>query len=303
MDQVVGAVMRSIEIPAVDGAGVGNLFNAFLTGAESGRPTRLSPERDAVTDHDRWSISHALRCPALWIALRSWHLCPDLAHREFVADYLASSWDHTDGPSLLYQRLVRTLPLTVRDPRSLSSMIRDNVFKFDTAGHQPSWDALNDLRLLALMSGYRGLVLLFDEFEDVIQNMNNIAYERAAFNNLLRLFDESAYQSWAYFAVTPEFAEKCRDRLFEMEHYDYPVDRFDDLERIRMDPVTLPQFRSLADSIRDVHGIAYEWNAASKFPQERLDQVVMKLYSRSSADQVRQAMIGLVDEFDRGQDE
>lgn len=303
MDQVLAGVMRAIEVPGAEGQGVGHLFDAFVNADEDSLPDTLVKERAAVTDDDRWSMSQALGSQALWVALRAWHLstAPDI--RDYVSNYLAYSWDYDSQPRKLHAKLVKTLPRKVREPRDEREMFRDGSFKFRTTGHQSAWDALNDMRSLALMSGFKGLVLLFDEFEDVIQNMNNIKYERAAFTNLLRLFDERSYDGWAYFAVTPEFSQKCHDRLLEKEQYSFPIERFEDLERVRMDPVTKAQFKPLAASIRNVHGIAYEWDAAATFPKQRLDDILNRLYSRSSADQVRQAMVGLVEELDQGLDD
>jgi hypothetical protein len=152
---------------------------------------------------------------------------------------------------------------------------------------------------LALLSGLRGLVLLFDEFEDVIQNLNNIAYERNAFNNLITLMNQRTFTGWAYFAVTPEFVAKCRSRLLEKMVYDYPVELFDDLERVKMTPVDEKDFLTLAALVRETHGIAYEWEARSGLPDRSLPPLVRKLFAAQQVDQVRHAMIGLVSELDR----
>ena len=303
MDQVVSAVMRSIEVPSHRGKGIGNLFDAFLGADEDEFSNTILDERAGVTDHERWSMSQALDSQPLWVALRAWHLSTDPEIRDYVSDYLGNSWDYSSQPGKLHKKLVGTLPLRVREPRDEKTMKRDGSFKWSPNDYQASWGALNDMQRLAEMSGFNGLVLLFDEFEDVIQNMNNIGYERRAFHNLLRLFDRRSYRGAAYFAVTPEFSQKCQERLLEKEHFDFPIERFDDLERVLMDPVTKDQFKTLALSIRDVHSIAYEWDAAEAFPKQRLDATLQALYSRSSADQVRQAMVGLVAELDRGLDE
>jgi hypothetical protein len=303
MDQVVSAVMRSIEVPNRSGKGIGQLFDAFLMANEDELSDAVLDDRAAVSDDERWSMSRALDSQALWVALRAWHLSTDPEIRDYVSDYLTSSWDYRSQPGKVYRKLVGTLPRKVREPRDEKTMKRDGSFHWSEHDYQASWGALNDMQRLAEMSGFNGLVLLFDEFEDVIQNMNNIGYERRAFHNLLRLFERRSYSGAAYFAVTPEFSHRCQERLHEKEHFDFPTERFDELERVLMDPVTKKQFKTLAGTIRDVHAMAYDWDATEAFPKERLDAILKALYSRSSADQVRQAMVGLVAELDRSLDE
>ena len=54
-----------------------------------------------------------------------------------------------------------------------------------------SWDGLADLDLLAQLAGFRGLVLLVDEFEDVIQNLTRVNFKQAAFWNLFHFVPEA----------------------------------------------------------------------------------------------------------------
>lgn len=84
----------------------------------------------------------------------------------------------------------------------------------------------------------------------------------------------------------------------EKEQYDFPVSMFDDLDRIKMTPVGEEEFLELGKTVRAVHGIAYDWDAQGEFSDRKLASVVKKLYAKSSADQVRQAMVGLVGALD-----
>lgn len=302
MDQVTAATMKAIEVPGQSERGIGALFDRFLSTDLESLTLRQQIEYEQITDHGKWSMSSALRCAPLWIALRAWHLSRATDARDVISDWLSSSWDYKSKRALLYDRTVKRLPPTVREPRTEAQLYRDKVFLFDPSGHQPAWDALPDLELLARLSGLKGLVLLFDEFEDVIQNMNNIAYERAAFTNLLLLFQRRMFPGFAYFAVTPQFAQVCRDRLLSKAQWDYPVERFDELERVKMTPVTANDFRPLAGRVRDVHGFAYGWDAGREITDRKLDALVKKLFERPQADQVRQAMTGLVAALDRALD-
>ena len=114
----------------------------------------------------------------------------------------------------------------------------------------------------------------------------------------MTLTSHERFTGWKYFAVTPEFAARCRARLMEKGQYDFPVSMFDDLERIKMTPVREQEFLELGRKVREVHGIAYDWDAQSILTDRKLDTLVSKLYSQSSADQVRQAMVGLVKALD-----
>jgi hypothetical protein len=98
----------------------------------------------------------------------------------------------------------------------------------------------------------------------------------------------------SYFAVTPDFAEKCRARLYERIAYDFPVERFDQLARFEMAPIGRRDFFNLAKEIRCAHGQAYDWDAQERVDDQQLQSVVARLFSRSSADQIRQAVEGLV---------
>ncbi len=187
-----------------------------------------------------------------------------------------------------------SLPSTIRDPRSDVSFYRDGVFVFDAGGHHQAWAILNDLHHLAKLCGKRGLVLLFDEFEDVIQNLNNIKLQQDAFVNLFRLFSGADFHGQSYFAVTPEFSYKCRERLYEKYVYDFPVERFDDLERLEVTPIGSTDFEFLARTIRRTHGVAYEWDAQGHLPDDDLAAAVSSMFRNPGSDQVRQAVKGTV---------
>ena len=67
---------------------------------------------------------------------------------------------------------------------------------------------------------------------DEAQYIGRIDYQRNAFANLIDLMSHERFNGWKYFAVTPEFASRCRTRLLEKGQYDFPVSMFDELERI-----------------------------------------------------------------------
>lgn len=303
MDQISAAVMRELEVDGKYGKGAWTLFDGFA----SAEPHLLEPDLrerySRISADDRWDISEELKAPGLWVALRAWVHAPTDAVRELVQDWLSFPWNYESTPGQLYRQLVERLRPAVRDPRPDRTMYAEGVFHFRKSGHTQAWAVLSDLHVLAQICGRRGLVLLFDEFEDVIQNMNNIQYEREAFVNLFRLFSGERFGGMSYFAVTPDFAEKCRNRIYAKMAYDFPVDRFDRLARYEVAPIRKADFLRLATAIRCTHACAYGWDADTEFSDDNLAGVVEELYRRRSADQIRQAIQGIVAALDDHIDE
>lgn len=298
MDQVCSAVMREIEVPGRAGKGIGGLFDHYFDVDESELPERLRARRRNLSAEGTWLRIREIRSTPLWIALRGWHRSQSKDAKEVVKSWLSSTWDFNAQPGYLYLHLVDQLPWSSKPPISKAKLYSSGAFRFDAGGHENAWLTLQDLQTLSALSGLRGLVLLFDEFEDVIQNLGRIDYQRAAFTNLIQLMSHERFTGWKYFAVTPEFAARCRARLMEKGQYDFPVSMFDDLERVKMTPVCEQEFLEVGRKVRGLHGIAYGWHAGIGFPDLTLEAVVSRLYSKSSADQVRQAMVGLVKALD-----
>lgn len=298
MDQVCSAVMRELEVPGRQGKGVQHLFEEYFAVDEDNLDARVRARRKALSVEGKWSRCREIRSMPFWIALRGWHLSRSKEAKDVVRNWLSFSWDYKGQRVYLYTHLVRSLPSSIRNVQTEAEMYKASAFSFDAGGHENSWLALEDLHTLAKLSGLRGLVLLFDEFEDVIQNLNNIAYQRNAFGNLLTLMSHERFTGWKYFAVTPEFTARCRERLEDKFQYDFPIEEFDDLERIKMVPVGQQEFLELGKRVRHVHGMAYDWDAGDDFDDGTLRTCVKRLYSKSSADQVRQATVGLVEALD-----
>lgn len=297
-DQVAAAVMREVEMPGDPGKGVWRLFDAFAKLDSEALTGERAALHGRITSNGTWGFSEVLQSPGLWVAMRAWVCAADPAVKDLARDWLSAPWEYDTTPGMLARELVTALAPKIRDPRSEPSLARDNVFKLRAAGHVQAWATMVDINTLARVCGFRGLILLFDEFEDVIQNMNNIKLEQDAFVNLFRFFAGDRFPGMSYFAVTPEFAVKCRNRLLERFVYDFPTEEFDTLARFRMEPISREQFAELARKVRVVHGAAYEWDAVNGVPDRELDEVVLELFARPSADQIRQAIEGLVAALD-----
>jgi hypothetical protein len=297
MDTIFGAVCDHIEVPAKSGSGIGQLFDAFV----SAKPASLSPSakeiRDRISNARKWDYSDFLSSPALYVALRAW-VYADEAGRQLITDWLAHPHNYRGQRKLLYQQLVERLRTKFHDTRAEWQFYSEDVFLFHTSGHRQSWDALADLNTIAKGSGFKGLVLLFDEFEDVIQNLNRRDLQEAAFLNLFRFFSGDRFPGMAYFAVTPDFVSKCKSELLNRGAYGFDYTRFDGLPFFELDPIDLEDFLVLASKIRDVHGRAYQWPAGKRLNDERLRELAQQVWVAGSPERVRRAIKGIVDALD-----
>lgn len=172
-----------------------------------------------------------------------------------------------------------------------------NTYKFKNNGYRNSWEFLDDLHLFAQKAEYKGLVILFDEFEDIIYNLRNIAHQESAFINLFHFFAGDKYNGMSFFAVTPSFTEQCQNKLLLKGRFHFDTSMFDDLETFRMSPLTEDELISQVEKIIDIHGIAYDWDPENHI-DSYIDSVSEYVYSYGTEDYVRQALKNIVKELD-----
>ena len=300
MDTVFGAICRDVEVPGGENKGIGVLFDAYRHADESKLDQSAIHERKKISSGKKWDFSDRLMAPAIYVALRAWvHAGDDRTIRDRIEAWLSSPEGYRSQRKLLYHELVASLRSYFHDSRPEWQFYADEVFLFHTSGHRQSWDALADLDRLALCSGYRGLVLLVDEFEDVIQNLPRRDYQQMAFYNLFRFFAGERFPGQVYFAVTPDFAQKCKRELLGKGVYDFDYRHFDNLPFFRLDPIDVDDMFSLAKKIREVHGIAYDWNARETVGDSALRRCCEQLMVAGAPDKIRQAIVGVVGVLDR----
>ena len=298
MDTIFGAVCRELEVDHSSGGGVGHLFDAFAASAGARLPAGVRQMRERISSKGKWDYSDFLRAPGIYAALRAWVASTDGKAREMIEDWMAHPDNYRGQRKQLYSALVENLRGRFRDPRPEWMFYHDEVFLFHTGGHRQAWDGLCDLHLIAKASGFKGLVLLFDEFEDVIQNLNRRDLQEQAFLNLFRFFGGERYPGMSYFAVTPDFVRKCKTELLNRGVYDFDYKQFDRLPAFEMDAIGLEDFTTLAKKIRAVHGLAYAWNAARLFRDAALEDVVHRLWTVASPERVRRGIEGVVKALD-----
>lgn len=298
MDTIFGAICRELEIRGEDQKGVGALFDAFAQSTSARMSREMQRTRERISSSGKWDLSDYLKSQAVYVALRAWVRSGGQVIRDLVHDWFANPENYRGQRKRLYHELVENRRSAFRDPRREWQFYADEVFAFHTGGHRQAWDALADFDTLARASGLRGFVLLFDEFEDVIQNLNRRNLQEAAFLNLFRFFDGDRFPGMSYFAVTPDFVEKCKSELLVRGVYDFDYGRFDKLPSFEMEPIQRSEFAELAERIRSVYGIAYDCDARRLLSDRDLGRTVDRLWAVQSPDRVRRAIQGIVKALD-----
>jgi hypothetical protein len=256
MDQIFGQVCRQLEMPGKTRKSIRNLFDS-ISSACSHPKSKFSDEIVNLTNGGKWDYSRYLNSPALYVAVRAWCFGNEQT-KDLIEDWLFQPWEYKSQRKHLYLSLVESMRRHFRDPRAEWQFYADKTCDFSDQGYRQSWDALNDLDKLTKVAGYNGLILLVDEFEDVIHNLGNIKYQESAFWNLFQFFGGN-YCNNSFFAVTPDFSEKCKALLLTKDRFDYDYSRFDDLKTFELSPLSENEMYSLSQKIISSHSKAYSW--------------------------------------------
>lgn len=299
MDQIFGAICRNIEIPSAPGQkGIRPALNFVVEQLERAKSTKNAAFWQELTNNWRWDYSEVLESPAMFIAVRAWAI-GNSAVQNRVEDWLLQPWEYRSQRKSLYHELVSSLRRVFNDPRAEWQFYADGIFCFDTQGYIQSWSAIRDLQHLLCASGLKGLVLLFDEFEDVITNLRNVAHQETAFWNLFRFYAGKQFPSLSFFAVTPQFAQKCINLLLNKGRWDYDFEQFKAIPTFQMTPLDTDELEELAMRITETHGIAYEWEPYLLMQRTELDEIVRKAASIRTEDRVRYTIVTVVKALDR----
>lgn len=257
MDQIFGQVCRQLEVPGKTGKSVRYLFNDVSTVCSKSKKSKVSDDIISLTSAGKWDHSRYLSSPALYVAVRAWFFGENLT-QDIVEDWLFQPWEYKSQRKHLYDSLIGNMRRHFNDPRDDRYFYYNNLFDFSVQEYRQSWDALNDLDKLTKIAGFKGLILLVDEFEDIIHNMGNIRHQKDAFWNLFQFFGGS-FCSNSFFAVTPDFSNKCKKVLLDKEIFDYDYSKFDKLKTFELSPLSESQMYSLSQKIISVHSKAYDW--------------------------------------------
>ncbi len=217
---------------------------------------------------------------------------------DLVENWLGQPWQYRSLRKQLYLQLVENLHPYFKDSRPAWKFYADGVFEFHTQGYFQSWAALRDLCRLTKESGLSGLIILFDEFEDVVTNLRNVKFQEDAFWNLFVFYSGKQFPGKTYFAVTPEFVAKCKKLLVDKDRWDFDLSRFDALPSFAMSPLGMSHLQRLARRIVEIHGAAYSWDARSIAGPSAIHAALEDANSLQVQDRTRRAIIAVVETLD-----
>lgn len=260
MDQILGAVVRQLQTP--QGPGPGGLGDLFDAAGDAIKRDTLSSDHGfwySAALKSRWETSYGFGAYAVFLALRSWYFTKDPVCKNIIIDWLTQPWQYRMQGRVLYQELVEEQRELFREQRSFEQLKQGGVFDFKALGYRHSWDALKDLQRIAVESGFRGLVLLFDEFESTVTDLRTCKPQLDAFQNLFDFFGGQRFDGMSFFAVTPDFVEKCNGLLRKRRIKDYDYGAFGRLPMFEMSPLDEEDLLGLAQTVVDTHAQAYEW--------------------------------------------
>jgi hypothetical protein len=332
MDQVFGAVLRNIELPNRKEKGPAALFGAILRSMNSPcndpdrkrqldavattwyfdlEPFRKHGNEDFLkmfqnTSSFVKSQNGVLNSYPLFLGLRAWiagksrpALFPGLY--EQVEAWLCESWQPVYTKTWLKQRFVTAL----KRPNSRYQFEPDSKEQYSLRFADGIYAriALAELNKLAVLAGYKGLVLLVDEFEDVLYNLSRIDYKLDALINLFKIA-KGEYPGPSFYAVTPGFVTKCKEILLNKGYAleGTPFD-YNQLDSFEMSPLGIKELDALAWKIVGVHGIAYSWAAPQVVKVNDLNQAINILAKIRSEDRARYIIKEVIKILDHKQEE
>ena len=286
MDQIMGAIWRGLEMPDAPGEYSPTPFFDFVTAHMHNCLAQKAkhPEWRRISNSYLWDNPHTLRSQATYVALRCWAR-ENPKFKAQLEDWLCQPWSHN----------IKWLADYVK--RSTPCNLYKKDLDFTHQEYEESWAALHSIHVLAQAAELKGLVLLFDEFEDVF-NLRNGAHEQAAFSNLFEFFKGVEFPGMAFFAITPRFVQQCKYLLLRKGYYTYDTSRFDNLPTFEMSPLEVSDLDRLARKIVVVHADAYPEFPGRKVEKAVYDKVLQSAANMAVQDRARHTVKAVVKMLD-----
>lgn len=292
MDQILGEVLKGLEVPNQSEQGISTFLDLVC---EKARNSKVNNETQwqKITNRNRWDTSKSLESPAIFISLRAWF--SGRSNKNIVQDWLYQRSKYLTKE--LFHEIVEKANVSYREEFSLTSNLnwmsyqtKTQIFDFKSNAYSQAWSALRDIDLLARASGLRGLIILFDEFEDVLSNISKIDHQEIAFQNLFQFFIGQQFKGMSFFAVTPEFISKCKHRLLTKNRWDEKYLHLDNIPTFEMSPLEIDHLKELAQKVRVIHGLAYSWDTNINSIEIGLNSVVERLGNIAVQNRTRQTI-------------
>lgn len=307
MDQVLGAVLRHLEVPGQPGTGPATLLNAVADAVDAALARPRPPRAVAQLSGDgKWKRPGLVNSAGLGVAVRAWYFLRqatsgvDLRLREELLGWLQEPWNYYSRRKELHARFVSGLSRHFQDswPEWKYYEAGEAIFNFQAHGYHQAWSALSDLDALAEVAGLRGLVLLIDEVEDIVYSLDRINLQESAFLNIFEMFD-GRFNGTCFCAVTPAFVQKCIDRLLDKGRYEFDIDKFHQLPSVEFTPIASPNLAALAGRILEAHAAAYAWRPPQPATNHRLATVLEAAEADPANHRVRGAIKSMVAVLDQ----
>ena len=141
--------------------------------------------------------------------------------------------------------------------------------------------------MLAAAAGLKGVIILFDEFENMLSGLKRYDYKSDAFWNLLQFGRQKQFPGLSAFAVTPAFFQ-ILGTLSELKQF----------PTFEMQPLEVSQLQELAARIRDTHALAFGWNPQARIRDADLRAIVRKTAAVPIEDRSRQTVKQVVSALD-----
>lgn len=307
MDLIVGAVCRGIELPGRERKGIRTLMD-MVSEKIYDEQFRRDPDSfwTQLSNNWRWDMSELLESPCLYIALRAWVFGGD-GEKDLIEDWLSYPWNYYSDRQRLVRELIGDMKehfVDRRPPRELFSM-KTSLFRFDLLKYVQCWDVLHDLRTLSKEVGCKDFVMLFDRADDVVDNLNNLRWQKIAFKNMLKFFSVDEFGGRGLFAASPEFREKCRDLLIRRGGWSDEFAGLENLPAFRIHEIATEELNELARRIAEAYGIAYGCEDRIEQAMEGIDEVVKRTASLPVPEKTRLTVRAIVEHLDHafGEDE
>lgn len=289
MDQIMGAVLRNLRIPT----------EPCIKGV---RPFfRLISDKTKHWEKGAWDSDAKADPDPFHCALRAW-LTGRPGTQNLVEDWLYSPWLYRNQKRKLYKELILKLQAHFIDKRPKEKFLSGDVLSFHAQEYELSWNALMQVNLYALISGSKGLVMLFDNLRDLLSLRGLRAYGNALHN--VHKLAWSGFWGLSCFSLDHNLHwrqmvwGKNDDKLLYSINYDFHW-LTTKATSIKIEPLDESSLIKLFRKIVITHGIAYDWSPINFIDEDVMENILHQAIRMPTSNKPRSAIIQCVNYLDR----